>query len=58
VLETAADILKAWVSRMIMLGIYITGEIPFKHVLLHGMITDPLGKKMSKSKEMLLIHLN
>jgi len=50
VLETAADILKAWVSRMIMLGIYITGEIPFKDVLLHGMVTDPYGKKMSKSK--------
>jgi len=50
VLETAADILKAWVSRMIMLGIYMTGEIPFRDVLLHGMVTDPYGKKMSKSK--------
>jgi valyl-tRNA synthetase len=50
VLETAADILKAWVSRMIMLGIYMTGEIPFRDVLLHGMVNDPYGKKMSKSK--------
>lgn len=50
VLETAVDILKAWVSRMIMLGIYMTGEIPFNDVLLHGMVTDPYGKKMSKSK--------
>lgn len=50
VMETAYDILKAWVTRMVMLGIYITGEIPFKHVLFHGIVNDPYGKKMSKSK--------
>lgn len=50
VLETAYDILPAWVSRMVMLGIYITGEPPFKNVLFHGLVNDPLGKKMSKSK--------
>jgi valyl-tRNA synthetase len=35
---------------MVMLGLYITNEIPFKHVLFHGIVNDPLGKKMSKSK--------
>lgn len=50
VLETAYDILKAWVSRMVMLGLYITGEIPFKDALFHGIVNDPYGKKMSKSK--------
>jgi len=50
VLETAADILRAWVSRMMMLGLYITNEVPFKDVLFHGLVNDPLGKKMSKSK--------
>ena len=50
VMETAYDILKAWVSRMVMMGVYITGEVPFKDVLFHGIVNDPLGKKMSKSK--------
>ena len=50
VLETAYDILRAWVSRMVMLGVYITGEVPFTKVLFHGIVNDPLGKKMSKSK--------
>ncbi len=50
VMETGYDLLKAWVSRMIMMGLYITGEVPFKNVLFHGLVNDPYGKKMSKSK--------
>jgi len=50
VMETGYDILKAWVSRMAMLGIYMTNKAPFQHVVLHGLVNDPLGKKMSKSK--------
>ncbi|MBI3485581.1 valine--tRNA ligase [Candidatus Daviesbacteria bacterium] len=50
VMETGYDILKAWVSRMIMLGLYMTDEVPFHNVLLHGIVRDPLGQKMSKSK--------
>ncbi len=50
VMETGYDILLFWVARMIMLGIYSTGKIPFEDVILHGKILDPLGKKMSKSK--------
>ena len=50
VLETSYDILKAWVSRMVMMGLYRTGEVPFRQVLFHGIVNDPYGKKMSKSK--------
>jgi valyl-tRNA synthetase len=59
VMETGYDILRWWVARMVMLGIYIqkkqgVGEIekqvPFQNIVLHGLVNDPLGKKMSKSK--------
>lgn len=50
VMETGHDILFAWVARMIMLGIYMTGKAPFKQVYLHGLVLDEHGQKMSKSK--------
>lgn len=49
-METGVDIMAPWVSRMIMLGLYITNSIPFKAVYLHGMVLDEYGSKMSKSK--------
>ena len=49
VLETGYDIIFFWVARMIMMGLYFTGEAPFKYVYLHGLVRAEDGRKMSKS---------
>lgn len=48
-METGGEILYPWVSRMIMLGLFVTGEIPFKEVYIHGYVLAKDGAKMSKS---------
>src|SRR3989338_4270567 len=50
VMETGGDIIFFWISRMIILGLYVTGKIPFKTVYLNGMVLDAKSQKMSKSK--------
>jgi len=49
VMETGYDILGLWVSRMASLSKHLTGEGPVRRVLLHGMVCDGHGKKMTKS---------
>ena len=49
-METGTDLLDRWIARMIMLGLYMTDQIPFKDVYLHGMVLDEHSQKMSKSK--------
>jgi valyl-tRNA synthetase len=48
-LETGLDILFFWVARMVMMGLELTGTLPFHTVFLHAMVRDKEGRKMSKS---------
>ncbi|HOO91482.1 MAG TPA: class I tRNA ligase family protein, partial [Syntrophales bacterium] len=49
-LITGFDIIFFWVARMMMMGLYVMGEVPFKDVYLHALVRDEKGEKMSKSK--------
>lgn len=50
VMDPSYDILPFWVIRMMMLGLYKTKDVPFRVVLLHGLVRDKFGVKISKSK--------
>ena len=50
VMETGYDIIFFWVARMMMLGIHLLDAAPFRKVYLHGLVQDPYGKRMSKTK--------
>ncbi|MBX7112732.1 MAG: valine--tRNA ligase [Myxococcaceae bacterium] len=50
VMETGHDIIFFWVARMMMMGLHLLGDVPFRTVYLHAMVRDEKGEKMSKTK--------
>jgi valyl-tRNA synthetase len=58
IMSTAFDIIFFWVARMIMMGIHFGGDVPFREVLINGLIRDEKGQKMSKTKNNAVDPLN